>query len=93
MIKFSRNSQIIFYIIVLIFVILFFFYFYQQASVVEGNFLEVKVETKQPSVLSKQQNINLNIKLFTSEKFRNLKREATTTQSFQTGKRNPFESY
>jgi hypothetical protein len=93
MIKISRNNQIIFYVIILVFVISFFFYFYRQASITEGDFLEVKPNSTNPTAFSNRGSADIDVKLFTSEKFRNLRSEVAPIQSFETGKRNPFEAY
>jgi hypothetical protein len=93
MIKISRNNQIIFYIIILVFVISFFFYFYRQASVTDSIFSELKPNGAKPAALSSREDANIDIKLFTSEKFRNLRADVVPIQSFETGKRNPFEAY
>lgn len=93
MIKISRNNQIIFYVIALVFVVSFFFYFYRQASMTESAFLEVKPNNVKPASISGREDSNIDVKLFTSEKFRNLRADVAPIKSFETGKRNPFEAY
>jgi hypothetical protein len=73
--------------------VFFFFYFYRQASVTEGDFLDVKVDNEQSTEASSQEDVNIDIKIFTSEKFRNLRSEVAPIKDFKTGKRNPFESF
>lgn len=93
MIKISRNNQIIFYIIILVFVISFFFYFYRQASIIEGDFWEVRPNSIQSTASLSRENADIDVELFISEKFRNLRSEVAPVQSFERGKRNPFEAY
>jgi hypothetical protein len=93
MIRISRNKQIIFYLTLLIFGVFFFFYFYKQASVIEGDFLEVKIGGDQPVAPVGREGGNIDFTLFSSDKFRSLQADVAPIQSFQSGKRNPFMPY
>jgi hypothetical protein len=93
MMKISRNYQVFFYIVVLIFGIFFFFYFYKQAAVTENDFIDVQVGNRSPSFSGNSQNVQIDLNLFKSEKFKSLNLDVAPVHSFQAGKRNPFLPY
>ncbi|MDD5527508.1 MAG: hypothetical protein PHO56_00840 [Patescibacteria group bacterium] len=91
-IKIPRNYQIIIYSAILALVVIFFFYFFRQASITPFDLSEMNVITGQSkSVFLNNGAINMNLDLFSNDKFLNLRSEVAPTQSFQSGKRNPFE--
>jgi hypothetical protein len=80
----------IFYAAIVIFGVFFFFYFYRQASITENDFTEVKIIAPKPAA---GVGIKIDLKLFDSDKFRDLRSDPVPVQVFQSGKRNPFEPY
>jgi cell division septal protein FtsQ len=88
--KISRNNQIIIYAILLIFVVGFFVYFFQQASTAQLNLGELNVSAGQNNGNLSNSAIKINLDLLGTDKFLNLRSTVAPTQSFQSGKRNPF---
>jgi hypothetical protein len=90
--KVSRNLQIVIYSAVLCLVVIFFLYFYHQAQLTQADFGQLVIapdQIKSSSVGGSTVNMNLN--LLGTDKFLNLRSEIAPVQSFQSGKRNPFE--
>jgi hypothetical protein len=96
MIKIPKNIQIVILVVILILGIFLFFYFFRQMSVSGNEFSEigtnVNTSIKKPSHANNE-NTKINLDLFSSEKFINLRSDVAPVKNFNAGKRNPFEPF
>jgi hypothetical protein len=90
-IRISRVYQIIIFAGIIVLAVIFFFYFYRQASVAPAYVNHLNVPARQPNSAVNSAVVNMNLDLFNTEKFLNLRSEVAPAQSYQSGKRNPFE--
>jgi hypothetical protein len=90
MARISRIYQIIIFSGVIILASIFFFYFYRQASITPISLGEPNLSARQPNKALNKAVINMDLDLFSTEKFLNLRSEVAPVQSYQSGKRNPF---
>lgn len=90
LVKISRNYQIIIYVVILILVVIFLFYLFRQAAIMPSEINQTTLTPKQINTID-QSGVNINLGLFDSKKFINLRSEVAPITSFQTGKRNPFQ--
>jgi hypothetical protein len=89
--KISRTNQIIIYAVILILAVIFVFYFFRQASINQADSGGVTVVNKQHNTKINNATVKINLDLFSTDKFLNLRSEVSPVQSFSSGKKNPFE--
>jgi hypothetical protein len=96
MIKIPKNIQIIILIVILILGIFLFFYFFRQMSVNGNEFDEIgtniNTSIKKP-IRANNESAKINLDLFSSERFINLRSDVAPVKNFNAGKRNPFEPF
>jgi hypothetical protein len=91
MARISRIYQVVIFTGIIILAVIFFFYFYRQARVVPSYVGQSNTSVRQPNSALNGAIANMNLDLFGTDKFLNLRSEVAPAQNYQTGKRNPFE--
>jgi hypothetical protein len=88
--KVSRNYQILIFSAIIILAVVFFYYFFRQASVISFDLGGLNVQAPPATNIIDKAELNMNLNLFGTDKFINLRSEVAPSSSFQSGKRDPF---
>ena len=89
MISTFPKKQMIVFALLLAFVVLFFIYFYRAA--LSDEFLGSNAQTSGGGGKKFFGDLKINLDLFSSDKFKNLRFDSLPVVTFPVGKRNPFE--
>jgi hypothetical protein len=90
--KIPKIYQMMILLVIIVSAVFFFLYFYRQASNPSFTMQEVNFSSRQSNRAIDGAITNMDIGLLSSDKFIDLRADVAPAQSFQSGKRNPFES-